>query len=173
MIKKEDVSNSLRPRQICNDHVYWNKVIVMIQETMNPFDVNLDPDKLYNTGKGLAAIDSTQNFLLNVFENGENERKKFIEECSQDSRRFKKPNQRQKIISFTTATGKQKITTSEGKVLSACLMHDLFGSILYKSLQRKVDIAQVLQYPLIHVPLSSLSHVDGTTLSTPKAALLT
>ena len=139
MIKKEDVSNSLRPRQICNDHVYWNKVIVMIQETMNPFDVNLDPDKLYNTGKGLAAMDSTQNFLLNVFENGENERKKFIEECSQDSRRFKKSNQRQKIVSITTATGKQKIITSEGNVLSAYLMHDLFGSILYKSLQRKVD----------------------------------
>ena len=52
-------------------------------------------------------------------------------------------------------------------------MHDLFGSILYKSLQRKVDITQVLKYPLIHVPLLSLSHVDGTTLSTPKAALLT
>ena len=73
MIKKEDVSNSLRPRQICNDHVYWNKVIVMIQETMNPFDVNLDPDKLYNIGTGLAAMDSTQNVLLNVFKNGENE----------------------------------------------------------------------------------------------------
>ena len=45
----------------------------MIQETTNPFDVNLDPDKLYIIGTGLAAVESTQNFLLNVFKNGENE----------------------------------------------------------------------------------------------------
>ena len=48
----------------------------------------------------------------------------------------------------------------------------LFGSILYISLQRKVDIAQVLKYPLTPVPLS-LSHVDETLLSTTKSALLT
>ena len=34
----------------------------MIQETINPFDVNLDPDKLYNIGTELAAMDSTQIF---------------------------------------------------------------------------------------------------------------
>ena len=73
MTKKEDVSNNLRPHRIRNDHAVLNKVIVMIQETMNPFDVNLDPDKLYNIGTGLAAMDSTQNVLLNVFKNGENE----------------------------------------------------------------------------------------------------
>ena len=49
---------------------------------MNPFDVNLDADKLYNIGAGLATTDSTQNFLLNLFKNWENERKKFIDECS-------------------------------------------------------------------------------------------
>ena len=52
MTKKEDVSNNLRPHQILNDYEDRNKVIVMIQETMNPFDVNLDPDKLYNIGTG-------------------------------------------------------------------------------------------------------------------------
>ena len=150
MTKKEDVSNNLRPHRIHNDHADLNKVIVMIvmiQETINPFDVNLDPDKLYNIGTELAAMNSTQFFLLNVFKNGENEQKKFIEECSQNSLRFKKPIKRQKIISFATKTGKQKITASNGKVLSACSMHNLFGNILYISLQRKVDMAQVLKYP--------------------------
>ena len=50
----------------------------MIQETMDPFDVNLDPDKLYNIGRGLTAMESTQNFLLNVFKNAENERKDLL-----------------------------------------------------------------------------------------------
>ena len=40
---------------------------------MNPFDVNLDPYKLYNIGTGLAAIDWTQNVLLDVFKNEEND----------------------------------------------------------------------------------------------------
>ena len=119
---------------------------------MNPVDVNLDPDKLYNIGTGLAAMDSTQNFLLNVFKNGENERKKFLEECSQDSRRFEKTIKKQKIISFATETGKQNIAASDGKVLSACLMRDLFGNILYISLQRKVDMAQLL-FPYLY-PMS-------------------
>ena len=57
MTIKEDVSNNLRPHWIRNDHADLNKVIVMIQETMNPLDVNLDPEKLYNIGEGLATID--------------------------------------------------------------------------------------------------------------------
>ena len=60
MTKKEYVSKNLRPHLIHNHHTDLNKVIVMIQETINPFDVNLDPDKLYNIGTGLAAMDSTQ-----------------------------------------------------------------------------------------------------------------
>ena len=59
-----------------------------------------------------------------------------------------------KIISLATETGKQEIISSDRKVLSACLMRNLFGSILYILLQRKVDMAQVLKYSLTRVPLS-------------------
>ena len=48
-----------------------------------------------------------------------------------------------KKISFATEIGKQKNTSLGKKALPACLMHDLFGSIIYISLQRKVDIAQL------------------------------
>ena len=46
MTKKENVSNNLRSHRIRNDHADLNNVIAIIQKTMNPFDVNLDPDKL-------------------------------------------------------------------------------------------------------------------------------
>ena len=95
---------------------------------------------------------------------------KNIEECSQDSRRFGKPIKRQNIISFVTESGQQKITASNGKVLSACLMGDLFRSILCTLLQGKVDMTQVLKYLLTPFPLS-LSHVNGTMLSTPISSL--
>ena len=126
MTKTEDLLNNPRPHHIRNDRVDLNKVIVMVQETMNPFDVNLHLDKLYNTGTGLAAMDSTQ-FFTEYIEKCGKERKIFIQECSQDSRAFEKHIKRQKITSFATETGKQKITASDRKILSACLMCD-FGA---------------------------------------------
>ena len=47
------------------------------------------------------------------------------------------------------------------------MVRDLFGSILFLALQIKIDIAEVLPFPLTHTPLS-LSHVDGTMLKTQK-----
>ena len=44
---------------------------------------------------------------------------------------------------------------------------DLSGSILFLSLERKVDMAEVLSYPLTPVPLS-LNRVDDTMLKTKK-----
>ena len=52
-------------------------------------------------------MDSTQIFLLDIFKNGENERKTFIEKCSQKSLYFEKPIKKQKLISFATETEEQ------------------------------------------------------------------
>ena len=126
MTKTEDLLNNPRPHHIRNDRVDLNKVIVMVQEIMNPFDVNLHLDKLYNTGtRQLKWIQLS--FLLNILKNAEKELKIFIQESSQDSRQFEKPIKRQKITSFATETGKQKITASDRKILSAFLMRD-FGA---------------------------------------------
>ena len=46
-------------------------------------------------------------------------------------------------------------------------MRDLFGSILYQSLQKNIDMAEVFKYPLTPVPLSF-----GTMQKTPKVKLL-
>ena len=114
MTKKEDVSNNLRPHQILNDYADRNKVIVMIQETMNPFDLNLDPDKLYNIGTGLAAIDSTQ--ILKI---GKMNEKHLLKNAHKDSQQCEKGKKAKgkKLISLATETMKQKITTSVRNVL--------------------------------------------------------
>ena len=51
------------------------------------------------------------------------------------------------------------------------MMRDLFGSILFLALQKKVDMEAVLKYPLTPVPLS-LCHADGTLHKTPRTKLL-
>ena len=66
--------------------------------------------------------------------------------------------------------GNKNIKVGDGKIISACLIRDLFGSILFLSLERKADMAEVLSYPLTPVPLP-LSHVDGAVLKTKKSTL--
>ena len=64
-----------------------------------------------------------------------------------------------------------KSLSKDGKVVAAFSVRDLFGSLLYHSLEKKVDISEVLKYPLTPVPLS-ICHVDGSMQKTPKSALL-
>ena len=51
------------------------------------------------------------------------------------------------------------------------MVPDLFGSIPFLSLQHKIDMEEVLSYPLTPIPLS-LCHVDGLSQTTPKVKLL-
>ena len=64
-----------------------------------------------------------------------------------------------------------KVRRKNEKTAGVTMMRDLFGSILFLSLQKKVDMAEVFCYPLTPVPLS-LCHVDGTMLKSPKVKLL-
>ena len=49
-------------------------------------------------------------------------------------------------------------------------MCDLFGSLLEVTVKKRVDIREVLAYPLMPLPLP-LCHVDGSLLHSSNAAL--
>ena len=51
------------------------------------------------------------------------------------------------------------------------MVGDLFGSILFLTLKRKIDMAEVLSFPLTPT-LLSLRHADGTMLKTQKSKLM-
>ena len=55
--------------QILNEHIDLSKVMFIKWETMNPFDANVDPDRLYNNGTGITANDLANRFWLNIFRN--------------------------------------------------------------------------------------------------------
>ena len=110
--------------------------------------------------------------MLDVFETGKNAKDQFIEDCVEDSSRFSQPIKRQKIKNFASQTGRFKVSSaSEKKQLTVTLTRDLFGSILFRALQNKVDMGEVLKYLLTPVPLS-ICHPDGIMQKTPKSKLL-
>ena len=74
------------------------------------------------------------------------------------------------MYTFARESEKQKVKKDE-KVVSACLIRDLFGIILNISLDRKIDMEEALSDPLTSIPLS-LSHVDGSIHKTSKSETL-
>ena len=140
---------------------------------MNPFSEELDPGYLFNIETGKAASSTTEKFLLNVFESGNEERRTFIKECSEDPERLERRIQRKTLHKFASEAGRSrhKLKRADGKVVAACTVRDLFGSSLYHLMQQEIDMAEVLKFPLTIVPLL-LSHVDGTMQKTPKATLM-
>ena len=166
MTKKEDISSDFKNYKVKNDNSAFQRIRLMINDTMNPFDRQLDSKNLYNLSTGAPASQKTEDFLQK-----NTEREKFIKECCEDPARFESRIWRKTLHIFATEGGKKKVTSTDGKIVTACLLRDLLGSILYLSLQRKVDMREVLRYPLTPVPLS-LCHIDGSMQKSPKSMLL-
>ena len=171
MSRKEDVSSNLKPHQIRKDNDALSKVIALIEDTINPFEESLDRNHLFNIATGKAASQETTTFLLSIEKIGNESKNLFVEQCLEDSARFEKSIKRQKVQTFETENGKRRPKSTDGKLIAACTVRDLFGSILCLSLEKKVDMAEVLKFPLTPVPLA-LSHPDGIMQKTPKSALL-
>ena len=145
MSKKEDVTASPKPIRIKSANLNAvRRIIGMIQDTMNPFDSRLDPDHLYNNGTGKSASVDTEKFLIGVAAIGED---KTLENAWEDPSRFEKRITRQKLHTFASDAGKCKLRAKDGKLVAACLVRDLYGSTLYHSLEQKVDMTEVLNYP--------------------------
>ena len=84
---------------------------------------------------------------------------------------FQGTNQLSQTFYVSDWMWRKKISNKDGKVFAACIVRDIFGSVLRLSLENNVDMAEVLWHPLTPVPLS-LSHVDGIMLKSPKSAMM-
>ena len=95
----------------------------------------------------------------------------FIIQCIKDPKRFEERIPRHKILSFANEGASYSLRGANNKLMAVEMVRDLFGSILFLALQRKIDMAEVLSFPLTPTPLS-LSHADGTMLKTQKSKLM-
>ena len=116
---------------------------------IDPFSSEIDKQHLYNIRTGKAASKETSTFLLNVKKTGNNLREKFIGEVNGSPSRFEEPIKRCKVSTFTNeALTFKKKKTGENKVIEVKTERNLFGRLLCLALEREVDIAEVLKYPL-------------------------
>ena len=138
MVTKEDVARDLKESQIKRNCGDLNKIIHLIQETMNPFLPEIQKENLYNIGSGKSASKETEKFLLNVESIGSELRERFINECISDSNRFEQRIKRQKTATFATEGQKYQMKGKDNKLVEVRMERDLFGSILFLALQRKI-----------------------------------
>ena len=127
----------------------------MIGKKLNPFDFNFDKSHLFNIATGKSAKEESAAVLLSIY---------------QTSCEMQRTN-RHKLYAFQTECGTKKISNKDEKTIAPCMVRDILGRVLRLSLKNSIDMAEVLQHPLIPV-LLSLSHVDWTLLKSPKSALM-
>ena len=63
----------------------------MINESLNPFNKQLDCEVLINIKAGRQALCAVQHFHLNIHQQGEEKRDEFVKQCQQVPVRFEKP----------------------------------------------------------------------------------
>ena len=126
LTKKEDITESLKASNINKDNLAVKEIKSMIENSLNPFKKDADPDHLFNICTAKSCKKGTEEFLLNVESIGNEARKCFLQECVENPNRFEERIKKKKIHSFARESGKRNIRGAEGKIIEATLIRDLF-----------------------------------------------
>ena len=141
-----------------------------IEESINPFDKNLEKNILVNIDTGKGASPETTDLLLNVLEKGQSKKESFIKEVNERPSRFEDAITRNKLLIFASEGVKLK-TKNNNKISEVRMERNLYDSLLCIALVESIDISLVLIYPITPVPLS-MCHIDGTMAPTSKHELV-
>ena len=77
--RKEDVSCELKPSRIKRNSRDLKNIMLLTEQSINPFSTELDMESLFNIGSGKAASNETKELLLNVANIGRESQDRFIE----------------------------------------------------------------------------------------------
>lgn len=168
--KENDLKNDVKDSRIKKDGEAIKRLTESIRKHINPFDGSVNQLALFNVTTGKCAQEDTLKFLLNIEAIGETAKNAFITECSENENRFEKPIKRQKIRTFAGEQKKIVRKSVDGKLQEEMTNKNLFARMLATSATNKIDIVEVLKYPLTPTP-RSLSHADGSFVKTDKSTL--
>ncbi len=169
MNSTSEPSKEVRSSHIDRDQCCRFELKKLIKETINLFDKQLQKEVLFNIKTGRRASDTVQKFLLNILKNREEKRDEFAEDSKEDVARFEKPISRVKVMNFASENFNQKNTSQKVAEISGVKgTRDLFGRLLYLSISHDIDLAKVLQYPILPEP-ACFAHTDGAMRQSDKA----
>ena len=90
----------------------------MIENSLNPFKKDADPDRLFNICTWKSCKKGTEDFLLNVESIGNEARKSFIQECVENPNRFEERIKKKiKSTVFQESQGNERSEGLKGKLL--------------------------------------------------------
>ena len=143
---------------------------VMTMEYLNPFDVKLDPENLYNLSSGVASLGEE---ILSVKQLGEECYKDFVDiRIGKTTLKIRDLITHNKTKLFKRA-GKNVVLHHKNKEQVVEVNRDILGRLLAHSAktQRAIDFKKTLTYPLCPIPLC-FAHPDGTRRTTAKSKLM-
>lgn len=155
----------MQKSRLARDERGVQKVLEMISQNQNPFDLNTVPSKLTNIISGKVASDEVEKSLTTFLNTGAQRQAAFTAERLLDAgtKSFWDPESRVKVSTFDSM---RKPITNNLMVSSEVL----FRRLLAVSKQRDVDLHSVLKYELAAVS-PSLFYDDGQMRKTTKAEL--
>lgn len=171
MTVENDTIKELDSYRINKDRKCLETIIDTINRNINPFSKKIDKENLFNIVTGRAACYETAFFLLNVNNLGEEQKEAFIKGCNDNSDRFEAAIKRNVIKNFASECIKKPQKSKDGqKQVLIAMERDIFGRLLAIALDKKIDMAQCLSYPLSPAP-PALAGCTGEMHKTDKSAL--
>ena len=148
---------------------------ILLNTFINPFDQELDSEKLFNIASGCPTSEETANCLLGLGQRGTTLYAEFNSRLEKDpacKENFWTPLTQQVWKDFSTNNKKVKVKGSTGKTMEMKVQRDVLGFLLAKSQEYEsgIDIDEALKYPLSPVPLA-IAHADGEKRKTNKSDL--
>ena len=117
-----------------------------------------------------SAPEDVKEDLFKFIQTGEAWEQEFIDGCTKDPDRFRKPIKRMRVKNLARAAVARKVKGKDAKLVVLKTTTDLLGPLVYRAFTQEIDLASVFEYPLTPLPLS-LAAIDGSMNKTSKSAL--
>ena len=105
---RENITNDLHHYKIKKDYDSLIGIMAMFKDTLNPFDENVDKEKLYNFGRGKTVSSNTEEFMLIIKANRKSKKKLYQKGLWKIHQDLKDPSRNKIFILLEQNLGRKK-----------------------------------------------------------------
>ena len=170
------VKKCLRPSEISKSEKRVLKLKSVLTDTfLNPFEDELDPEKLFNITSGCSTSDEVADCLLGINERGKLLYEEFDSRFTKGKvceKNFWDPIKKQDWNDFSFSNKKSKVKAANGKIVDIAAQREILGFLLVTSqeFESPIDMNETLKYSL-GVVSYPIAQGDGKKRKTNKSIL--